>query len=144
MNLPNKAARKHFVFECLKDSGVSEEKALSASRLVPDCILVHAIAHEKPFDVRVVDTDHLFFKYGDHEPIILGHLLDSGYVRAYNFWCELDFINMTAEEAAEYDFDCVLGDIDRSKWQYDYACLTNPESVLTVNVASTLREFAGV
>ena len=144
MNLPNKAARKHFVFECLKDAGMTEDKALSASRLVPDCILVHAIAHEKPFHVMVVDTNYLFFKYGDHDPIVLGHLLSgSGRTRAFNFWFEMDFINMTAEEAAVYDFDCALGDHDRSKWQNDYAGLNNPESVLTVDVTATLREFAG-
>lgn len=142
MNLPNKQARKHCVFECLRDAGMVEEKARSASLLVPDCVLVHALAHGKPFHVLVVDDYSLFMKCGDHDPVILGHLLpESGYVRAFNFWCELDFTNMTAEEAAQFDFDCVLGDIDRTNWQHDYARLANPDSVLTVDVARTLREF---
>lgn len=142
MNLPNKQARKHCVFECLRDSGMTEAKARSASLLVPDCALVHAIAHGKPFNVLLVDDYNLFMKYGDHDPIVLGHLLSgTGYVRAFNFWCEMDFINMTAEEAAQFDFDCALGDIDRSQWQSDYARLTNPESLLQVDVARTLREF---
>lgn len=142
MNLPNKTARKHMVFECLKGAGMTEEKAHSASVLVPDSVLVHALAHGKPFHVLLVDDYNLFMKYGDQDPVVLGHLLSgTGYVRAFNFWCEMDFVNMTGEEAAQFDFECVLGDTDRSKWQSDYARLANPESILTVDVARTLREF---
>lgn len=142
MNFPKKSTRKHMVFESLKGAGMTEEKARSASLLVPDCVLVHALAHGKSFQLMVVDDYNLFMKYGDHDPIVLGHLLSgTGYVRASHFWHELDFVNMTAEEAARFDFDCALGDIDRANWQHDYARLTNQESLLQVDAARTLREF---
>lgn len=146
MNLPNKAARKHCVFECLRDAGMVEAKARSASLLVPDGAMVHALAHGKPFHVIVVDDYNVFMKYGDHAPIVLGHLLtsagNSGFSRFSYFWTdEIQFINMDAQEAGEYDFDSALADIDRRKGQWDYARLANPESILTVDVARTLREF---
>lgn len=145
MNLPNKAARKHFVYECLRSAGLTHEKALSASRIVPDCINVHALAKGKTSHVMVVDNCHIFIKHGELEPVFLGNLMiDSGYVRAGEFWTDMEFINMTAEEAAAFDFDAALSDYQREKWSVELSALTNPESILTVDIAAPLREFAGV
>jgi len=145
MNLPRKATRKGFVFEALVEAGINREDARSASLLVPDGPMVHALTHKKDFHVILVDNYALFMKYDDQRPIVLGHLLthagNHGYVRAYDFWCELEFVNLNEIEASEFDFECALGDVDRSKFQLDYARLANPEKILTVDVACTLRHF---